>query len=70
MREMSKHEFVVYRKQNRHTRMVSVSNIAGRRVCVVDCGPVANAQQVGGQSIDEYKQWRKSQGMGRRVGAR
>jgi hypothetical protein len=70
MQEMSEHEFVAYRKQNRHARMVSFSNIAGRRVCVVDCGSAATAQQVGGQSMGEYRKWRTAQGLGNPVGAR
>ena len=64
MQEMSEQEFAQYKKQNRHARLVSISNVGGRRTCVVDCGSQATAQQAGGQSLDEYRQLAEDPGPG------
>ena len=68
VQEMSEHEFTVYKKQNRYARILSSVNVGGRRVLTVDCGGQASPRQVGGQALDEYRKWRETQGMGRRVG--
>jgi len=70
LRQMSEHEYAQYRRENRHARVLAAANVGGQRVFTVDCGSAATAQQVGAQSMDEYRRWRESQGLGRPVGGR
>ena len=61
---MTDREFADYRKQNPYARIISSSNFGGQRSLTVDCGSAATSQQVGSQTLEEYKEWRKTQGMG------
>ena len=65
VRQMSEREYADYRKQNPHARVLSTGNSGGQLTYTVDCGSEASPQQVGGQSMDEYRKWRQGQGLGR-----
>lgn len=67
---MSEHEYAAYRRQNRYARVLAAANVGGQRVFTVDCGAAASPGQVGAQSMDEYRRWRESQGLGRPAGGR